>query len=127
MTPYEIWRGKKPNLKHLHEFGSTCFRLNDREHKSKFNPKSDESVFLGYSPNSKSYMVFNKRSKIVMESANVIIDDQGVIPIGPRSYESETKGPLHASGDAASTNDATSENRSHPGTKDASPFVESSS
>ena len=32
MTPYEIWRGKKPNLKHLHEFGSTCFVLNDREH-----------------------------------------------------------------------------------------------
>ena len=60
MTPYEIWRGKKPNLNHFHEFGSTCFVLNDREHKRKFDPKSDEGVFLGYSPNSKAYRVFNK-------------------------------------------------------------------
>ena len=44
MTSYEIWRGKKLNLKHLHEFGSTCFVLNDREHMRKFDQKSDESV-----------------------------------------------------------------------------------
>ena len=60
MTPYEIWRGKKPNLKHFHEFGSTCFMLNDKEHRSKFDPKSDECMFLGYSLNSKAYKVFNK-------------------------------------------------------------------
>ena len=60
MTPYEIWRGKKPNLKHLHEFGSTYFVLNDREHRRKFDPKSDEGIFLGYSPNSIAYMVYNK-------------------------------------------------------------------
>ena len=41
MTPYEIWRGKKPNLKYFHEFGSTCFILNDREKRSKFDAKSD--------------------------------------------------------------------------------------
>ena len=40
MMPYEIWIGKKPDLKHLHEFGSTCFVLNDREHKRKFDSKS---------------------------------------------------------------------------------------
>ena len=60
MTPYEIWRDKKPNLKHLHEFGSTCFVLNDREHRSKFDQMSDEGVFLGYSPNNKAYKLFNK-------------------------------------------------------------------
>ena len=27
-TPYEIYKGKKPNLKHLHEFGSLCYILN---------------------------------------------------------------------------------------------------
>ena len=31
MTPYEIWRDKKPNLKYFHDFGSTCFILNDKE------------------------------------------------------------------------------------------------
>ena len=46
MTSYEIWRGKKPNPKHLHELGSTCFVLNDRKHRRKFDPKSDEGMFL---------------------------------------------------------------------------------
>ena len=25
MTPYEIWKGKKPNWKYLHEFDSPTF------------------------------------------------------------------------------------------------------
>ena len=33
MTPYEMWRGKKLNLKYFHEFGSTCFILNDKQQK----------------------------------------------------------------------------------------------
>ena len=61
MTPYKIWRGKKPNLKHFHEFGSMCFVLNDKEHKSKFDPNSDEGMFLRYSQNSQAYRVFKKR------------------------------------------------------------------
>ena len=93
MIPYEIWRGKKPNLKHLHEFGSTCFVLNDREHMSKFDPKSDEGLFFGYSLNSRAYKVYNKRSKTIMESANVVVNDQGTVSIAPRSYESDTEGP----------------------------------
>ena len=46
MTPYEIWRGKKPNLKYFHEFGSICFILDDREQRSRFDVKSDEDIFL---------------------------------------------------------------------------------
>ena len=85
MTPYKIWRGKKPNQKQLHEFGSTCFMLNEREHMSKFDPNSDEGMFLIYSPNSRAYMVYNKRSKIVMELDNLVVDDQGTVSIAPRS------------------------------------------
>ena len=84
-------------------------------------------MFLIYSPNNKAYKVFNKSSKTVMESPNVVVDDQGTIPTGPRLDESETEGPLHASGDDASTNDATPRNRSSPDTEDASRFAKSSS
>ena len=55
MAPYEIWRCKKLNLKYFHEFGSTCFILNDREQRRKFDAKSDESIFIGYSLNSQVY------------------------------------------------------------------------
>ena len=41
----------------------------------KFDAKSDEGIFFGYSVNSQAYSVFNKRTKMVMESINAIIDD----------------------------------------------------
>ena len=56
-------------------FGSKCYILNDRENLGKFDAKSDEGIFLGYSTTSRAYRVFNKRTKTVMESINVKIDD----------------------------------------------------
>ena len=30
-TPYELWKGRKPNVKYFRFFRSTCFILKDRE------------------------------------------------------------------------------------------------
>ena len=76
MTPYEIWKGKKPNLRYVHEFGSTCSVLNDREHGRKFDAKSDKRIFQGYTLNSQPYRVYNKRTQTIMQSVNVIVDDR---------------------------------------------------
>ena len=40
------------------------------------DPKSDEGIFLGYSTNSRAYRVFNSKTKVMMESINVVVDDQ---------------------------------------------------
>jgi hypothetical protein len=77
-TPYEIWRGKKPTVKYFRTFGSTCYILRDRENLGKFDPKSDEGIFLGYSSTSRAYRVFNKRTETLMESINVVIDDEEI-------------------------------------------------
>ncbi|CAL9011462.1 unnamed protein product, partial [Prunus brigantina] len=74
-TPYELWKAKKPNLKYFRVFGSLCYILRDREHLAKFDSKSDEGIFLGYSLNSRAFRVFNNRTKTMMESSNVVIDD----------------------------------------------------
>ena len=74
-TTYEIWNGKKPRVKYFRVFGSKCYILNDRENLGKFDAKSDETIFLGYSTINRAYRVFNKRTKMVMESINVKIDD----------------------------------------------------
>jgi hypothetical protein len=86
-TPYEIWRGKKPTVKYFKTFGSKCYILHDRENMGKFDTKSDEGIFLGYSTNSRAYRVFNKRTKTMMELINVIVDDEGV----QRSISGEEK------------------------------------
>ena len=62
-------------MKYFRVFGSKCYILNDWENLGKFDAKSDEGIFLGYSTTSRAYRVFNKRTKTVMESINVEIDD----------------------------------------------------
>ena len=73
-TPYEIWRGKKPNLKYFSKFSCTCLIPNDREQRRKF-----EGIFLGYCLNNQAYNVYNQRTKAIMESVNVVVDDKGSI------------------------------------------------
>ena len=74
-TAYEIWNEKKPRVKYFRVFGSKCYILNDRENIGKFDAKSDEGIFLGYFTTSRAYRVFNKKTKTVMESINIKIDD----------------------------------------------------
>ena len=68
-------KGRKPNVKYFRIFGSTCFILKDRENVRKFDSRSDERVFLGYFSTSKTYQVYNKRTKKMMEMVNVVIDE----------------------------------------------------
>ena len=75
-TPYELWREKKPVVKYFQIFGSDYYILHDRETLEKFDAKSDEGYFLGYSSTSRAYKVYNLRTKTVMESSNVVINDE---------------------------------------------------
>ncbi|KAJ9552621.1 hypothetical protein OSB04_016666 [Centaurea solstitialis] len=70
-TAYEMVEQRKPNIDYFRVFGCKCYVLNDRDDLGKFEPKSDESIFIGYSHNSKAYRVFNKRTRTILESSNV--------------------------------------------------------
>ncbi|KAI9195124.1 hypothetical protein LWI28_011959 [Acer negundo] len=74
-TSYELWKGRKPNVSYFHTFGSKCYMLNDRDQLGKFKAKSDEGIFIGYALNSRAYRVFNLKTRSVMQSSNVIFDD----------------------------------------------------
>ncbi|KAJ9560566.1 hypothetical protein OSB04_005726, partial [Centaurea solstitialis] len=73
-TPYELINNQVPNIGHFRVFGCRCFVLNDREDRHKLQVKSDEAIFISYSKNSIAYRVYNKRTKMVMESSNVKFD-----------------------------------------------------
>ena len=45
-TPYELWKGRKPNVKYFRIFGSTCFIMKDKENVGKFDSRTDEGIFL---------------------------------------------------------------------------------
>ena len=63
-------------VKNFKVFGSDYYILSDRENLEKFDAKSDKGFFLAYSTSSKAYRVYNLRPKTVMESANVVINDE---------------------------------------------------
>ncbi|GJW60466.1 retrovirus-related pol polyprotein from transposon TNT 1-94 [Tanacetum coccineum] len=52
-----------------------CFILNTKDYLTKFDPKLYEGVFLGYSQNSKAYIILNKQTTKVEESLNVTFDE----------------------------------------------------
>jgi len=79
-TPYELYKGRKPNISHLHVFGCKCFLLNNGEDNlGKFDEKYDEGIFLGYSLNSKAFRIYNKRTMIIEESIHVAFDETNPI------------------------------------------------
>ena len=80
-TPYELWKGRKPNIAYFHIFGCRCFVLNNGKEKlGKFDAKSDEAILLGYSSTSKAFRVFNKRTLVVEESIHVVFDESNDLP-----------------------------------------------
>nr|GEU46529.1 hypothetical protein [Tanacetum cinerariifolium] len=51
-TPYELFRGRTPALSFTRPFGCHVTILNTLDHLGKFDRKSDEGFFVGYSTNS---------------------------------------------------------------------------
>nr|GEV21753.1 DNA polymerase epsilon catalytic subunit A-like [Tanacetum cinerariifolium] len=64
----------RPTLEYFKVFGSKCFILNTKDYLTKFDLKSHEGVFLGYSQSSKAYIILNKHTMKVEESLNVALD-----------------------------------------------------
>ncbi|XP_074305231.1 uncharacterized protein LOC141640280 [Silene latifolia] len=87
-TPYELLRGRKPNISHLRCFGNKCFIHNNGKNRlSKFDPRSDEAVSVGYANHSKAYKVFNKRTLCIEESVHVIFDENNTFDKAERDEE----------------------------------------
>ncbi|GKB32237.1 retrovirus-related pol polyprotein from transposon TNT 1-94 [Tanacetum coccineum] len=74
-TPYELLRGRKPNLNYFRVFRSKFFILNTKDYLTKLDQKSYEGVFLRYSQNSKAYIILNKQTMKVEELLNVTFDE----------------------------------------------------
>ncbi|GJQ98380.1 retrovirus-related pol polyprotein from transposon TNT 1-94 [Tanacetum coccineum] len=64
---------RKPTLDYFRVFGSKCFILNTKDYLTKFDPKSYEGVFFGYSPNSTLHILINNIE--IEESLNVTFDE----------------------------------------------------
>ncbi|GKE82837.1 retrovirus-related pol polyprotein from transposon TNT 1-94 [Tanacetum coccineum] len=74
-TAYHIINDRKPSIKHLHIFGCTCYLTRDGENLDKMKEKGDSCILVGYSTQSKGYHVYNKRTRLIVESIHLRFDE----------------------------------------------------
>ncbi|GJV87184.1 ribonuclease H-like domain-containing protein [Tanacetum coccineum] len=70
-TPYELFRGFKPAIGFMKPFGCHVTILNTLDNLGKFDGKSDEGFFVGYSLSSKAFRVYNTRTRKVKENLHI--------------------------------------------------------
>nr|GEW38672.1 uncharacterized mitochondrial protein AtMg00810-like [Tanacetum cinerariifolium] len=67
-TPYELLHGRTPSISFMRPFGCHVTILNTLDSLGKFDGKVDKGFLVGYSVSSKSFRVFNSRTRIVQET-----------------------------------------------------------
>nr|GEX12178.1 hypothetical protein [Tanacetum cinerariifolium] len=74
-THYHIINDRKPSVKFFHIFGSLCYIVKDGENLDKIKEKGDACIFVGYSTQSRAYRVFNKITRVIVETIHVNFDE----------------------------------------------------
>nr|GEX00998.1 hypothetical protein [Tanacetum cinerariifolium] len=63
------------SVKFFHIFGSLCYIIRDGENLDKLKEKGDACTFVGYSTQSRAFRVFNKRTRVIVETIHVNFDE----------------------------------------------------
>ncbi|GKC64662.1 putative ribonuclease H-like domain-containing protein, partial [Tanacetum coccineum] len=84
-TLYELLHGRPPSISFMRPFGCPVTILNTLDPLGKFDKKADEGFFVGYSINSKTFRVFNTRTRKVEENMyiNFLENEPNVARSGP--------------------------------------------
>ena len=90
-TPYELWNERRPNISYFKVFGCKCYILNTKDKLGKFDAKSTEGIFLGYSEHSKAYVIYNKKDQCIQESIHVSFNEADPFAKSPKVVEEEVE------------------------------------
>nr|GFC20861.1 hypothetical protein [Tanacetum cinerariifolium] len=74
-TPYELLQSKLLDLSFFHVFGALSYPTNDSENLGKLQPKADIGIFIGYAPTKKSFRIYNRRTRRIVETIHVDFDE----------------------------------------------------
>ena len=74
-TPYKMVNNKKPDLSHLHIFGSRCWVHIPTELQSKLGPKSRQALFMGYPEGVEGYHLHDTTSGTFFIACDVIFNE----------------------------------------------------
>ncbi|KAJ0522113.1 putative RNA-directed DNA polymerase [Helianthus annuus] len=75
ITPEESWSGRKPNISHLRVFGCIAYAHVPKQRRTKLDDKTEKTILVGYSEQSKAYKLYNPTTGKVIISRDVIFDE----------------------------------------------------
>lgn len=73
---YELWKGRNPNVKHFHVFGSKCYFLADRKQRRKMD---DDAIITCYSYSYGVETNLIKEVQLVTSSRFLVHQSHGVL------------------------------------------------
>ena len=82
-TPYELWKGRKPDYSYMREIGCRAFILIQNRHNPKLFERSIECVLIGYDLCSKTYWCYDRQRKVVYSSYHVCFIESHEAPPTP--------------------------------------------
>ncbi|KAK9702800.1 hypothetical protein QE152_g29719 [Popillia japonica] len=74
VTPYERFYGVNPDISHLRTFGCRAW-YKIKQPKTKFEPRAEEGIMVGYSSESKAYRIYNPRTRKIIIARDVVFDE----------------------------------------------------
>ena len=76
-TPYEAWTGEKPKIGHMRVFGCLAYAHVRKAVRTKLDATGIPCVFVGYTPNSSAYRLWNPADDTLIDSRDVyFVEDQ---------------------------------------------------
>ena len=82
-----LWYGRPASVKYFRVFGNKCYIKRNEDDLCKFDSRTDDGIFLGYSSTKKAYRCYNKRLHKIVEITDVRIDD--IKPRRIRSHDGD--------------------------------------
>jgi hypothetical protein len=74
-TPYEMWHGKKPDLRHLRVFGSRVCVKKSGDRPAKLDNHAFHGVFIGYTATDKNIRYIDLDSGVVKSCHHAVFDE----------------------------------------------------
>ncbi|KAJ0802818.1 putative RNA-directed DNA polymerase [Helianthus annuus] len=74
-TPFQVWYNRIPSVHHLRVFGCVAYSQVPKQRRRKMEEKACKCIFIGYSPNSKAYRLYDPVKRRVVTSRNVVFDE----------------------------------------------------
>jgi transposase InsO family protein len=84
-TPYELWKGIKPNFSHLRVFGADAYVHVPKDERTKFDPKAIKCIHVGYCETQKAFRLWDPATRKVRISRDVLFNEERFCSISRES------------------------------------------